>query len=69
VTSRSFDIGQHPIKYHSIAPEAEKSSQSSWEEVMLDVFAYALFVIALIGLLRYVMRGIEPEGGRSDPKA
>ena len=36
---------------------------------MLDVLAYALFVLALIGLLRYVMRGIEPEGGRSDPKA
>jgi hypothetical protein len=28
---------------------------------MLDVFAYALFVVAMIGLLRYVMHGIESQ--------
>jgi hypothetical protein len=35
---------------------------------MLDVLAYALFVLVVIGLLRYVMRGIEPEGGLQTPK-
>ena len=28
---------------------------------MLDVLAYALFVLVMIGLLCYVMRGIEPQ--------
>jgi hypothetical protein len=35
---------------------------------MLDVFAYALFVLAMIGLLRYVMRGIEPQSSLQNPK-
>jgi hypothetical protein len=33
----------------------------SGRDAMLDVFAYALFVVAMIGLLRYVMHGIESQ--------
>ena len=29
---------------------------------MFDVLAYALFVLVIIALLRYVMGGIEPQG-------
>jgi hypothetical protein len=35
---------------------------------MLVVFAYTLFVLAMVGLLRYVMRGVEREGGVQTPK-
>jgi hypothetical protein len=28
---------------------------------MFDVLAYAFYVLVIIGLLRYVMAGIEPE--------
>ena len=28
---------------------------------MFDVVLYALFLLLIIGLLRYVMRGIEPD--------
>ena len=30
---------------------------------MLDVYGYTLFVLAIVGLHRYVMRGVEREGG------
>jgi len=36
------------------------------EEAMLDVFVYALFVLVMIGLLRHVMHGIEPQNTTSE---